>query len=95
MRELSEPYREPLELHEQRAADALQLRGDDGEHRDVDAVELVEAAPRAALAQPRQDLPHGAEVHPLTAVGHDAKKTKCFREVLCCLRLPRAGWPLK
>jgi hypothetical protein len=34
------------------------LRGDDGEDLDGDAVELVEATPRARLRQPAEDVAH-------------------------------------
>ena len=49
---------ELLEVHEQRVPDGGELRRDDRQHRDVDAVELVEAAPRARLTQAREDLAH-------------------------------------
>ena len=43
-------------------ADALEdgavLAGDDGEHLDGDAVELVEAAPRAGLHETAENHPH-------------------------------------
>ena len=47
---------EAFEVHDERVPDGGQLRRDDGQHGDVNAVELVEAAPRAALTQTREDL---------------------------------------
>ena len=34
----------------------LDLSGDDGEHRDVNSVELIKAAPSSTLTQPREYL---------------------------------------
>ena len=37
-------------------------------HRDIDAVELVEAPPRAGLREPFEDLAHALVVHLVAAV---------------------------
>lgn len=46
------------QLHDQRLPDGTELRGDDGEDGNVNTIELVEAAPRSALTQAREDLTH-------------------------------------
>lgn len=42
---------------DQRIANRLDLRRDDRQHRSIDPVELIEAAPRATLGEAREDLP--------------------------------------
>lgn len=42
----------------------------DGEHREVNAVEFVKAAPEAALSEALVDLPHALIVHLVAAVEH-------------------------
>ena len=44
---------EPLEVHDESVSDGGELGGDDRQHGDVNAVELVEASPRSTLTQPR------------------------------------------
>lgn len=53
------PHLEGGQLVDQRVADGLDLGGDDRQHRRVDPVELIEAAPRATLGEAREDLPDG------------------------------------
>jgi len=79
-------------VHRQRVLDGRQLRRDDRQDRDVDAVELIKAAPRAALAQSGEDLAHHLVVHALAAVGDDAEQAECLGEVLGRLRLAGARW---
>lgn len=51
------PNLERGQLVDQRVPDGLDLRRDDREHGGVDPVELIEAAPGAALGKAREDLP--------------------------------------
>lgn len=44
---------------DQGVPDGLDLRRDDGQHGGIDPVKLVEAAPRPALREARENLPHG------------------------------------
>ena len=46
----------------------LDLGADDREHRDVDAVELVKAAPRSTLAQAREQLAHSLHENRITVL---------------------------
>lgn len=39
----------------------LDLRGDHREHRDVNAIELIEAPPGSTLAQTREQLAHSLQ----------------------------------
>jgi hypothetical protein len=64
-----------------------------GEHRQLDAVELVEAAPQAALAQALEDLGAVGELLLVRAVGdHDVQPQRA-PQVLDGLRFARAGRP--
>ena len=38
--------------------DRLDLSGDDGKHRDVDSVDLIESSPRPTLTETRKQLPY-------------------------------------
>lgn len=49
------------ELVHQGVPDRLDLRRDDGQHRSIDPVELVEAAPSPTLSKAGEDLPDGLE----------------------------------
>lgn len=46
---------------DQRVPDRLNLRGDNGEHRGVDPIKLIKAAPGPALGQAGEDLPNSLE----------------------------------
>ena len=48
------------------------LLSDDGEHLELDAVELVEAGPAAARRQTLEELAHGDVVETVRAVEYDA-----------------------
>ena len=54
-------YLESLEVVDEGVPDGLDLGGDDGQHWDVDAVELIKAAPGATLGQTREDLTYSLE----------------------------------
>jgi hypothetical protein len=49
---------ETFEVENQRILDGLELCRDDRQHRNINAVELVKAAPGTTLAQAREDLAH-------------------------------------
>lgn len=51
------PHLERGELVDQCVTDRLDLRRDDRQHRGIDPVKLIEAAPRATLGEAREDLP--------------------------------------
>merc|ERR1711965_779438 len=76
-------------------ADALQdgavLRGHHREHLDGDAVELVEAAPRARLRKPREEVARHLVVHLVGAVGDDDPDREAAPQVLGRLGLAGAG----
>lgn len=44
---------------DQSVSDRLDLRGDHGEHRSIDSIKLIKAAPSPALGQAGENLPHG------------------------------------
>jgi hypothetical protein len=60
----------------------LDLRRHHRQHLGFDAVELVEAAPGAALHQAAEDRAHGLVVQPLAAVEHDALDRHALGQVL-------------
>ena len=84
---------EDLELAVERVHDAQHLLRDDREHLDLDAVELVEAAPRARLAQPRENAADRLEVVAVGAVDDDDVVREVLAEVLDRLGLARARGP--
>ena len=55
----------------QRVYDGQDLLGHDGQHLDIDAVELVEAAPGARLGQAWKVAAHGLVVEAFRAVDHN------------------------
>eukprot|EP00959_Pyramimonas_sp_CCMP1952_P376509 7886336-Pyramimonas_sp.AAC.1 len=59
------------------------------EHLDVDAVELVEARPRARLREPGEELAHELVVQVVPAVEHHALHPERLAQVLRRLRLAR------
>ena len=71
----------------------LVLRGAHGEDSNGDAVELVEAAPRAGLRQTLVNAAHDVVVHLVRAVEDVHRDAKCARQVLDCLGLARARGP--
>lgn len=52
---------EPIELQDESIPDDVDLGGDNGQHRSVDPVKLVEAAPGSTLSQAREDLSNRLE----------------------------------
>ena len=58
------------------------LAGDHREHLDRDAVELVEAAPRARLRKPHEDVCHRLVVHLVGAVHHNDPDGEASTEIL-------------
>jgi hypothetical protein len=70
------------------------LLRDDGEHLEVDAVELVEARPRARGGEALEELGHREEVEAVTAVEDDALLRQGLGEVLDGLGLAGARWAL-
>jgi len=67
--------------------DLLDLARHHRQHLRLNAVELVEAAPRAALHQAAEDGAHGLVVQALPAVEHHAQQRHGLGKVLGCLRL--------
>ena len=49
------------QVHYQGVSNGRQLGGNNGQHGDVDSVELIEASPGSALTQPREDLSNSLE----------------------------------
>eukprot|EP00960_Hanusia_phi_P026267 746159-Hanusia_phi.AAC.1 len=89
MRDLDALEHKPLELVHDGLVDGEQLLGDDREHFDVDAVELIEASPGSRHGESLEELPHHDVVHPLLAVEHDTLLRKRLGKVLGRLCLPR------
>ena len=81
---------EALEPLGERRLDGLDLRRHHREHLDRDAVELVEAAPRARLHEAREDAAHRLEVEALATAEDLALQRHGLGEVLDRLRLARA-----
>ena len=76
-----------------RVLDRQDLLRDDGQHGQADAVELVEAAPEAALAEALEDLGAIFIRHLVAAVRDDDEDAERRAEVLDRLRLARARGP--
>ena len=76
-----------------RALDRQNLVRDHRQHLEVDAVELVEARPRARGGEPLEELAHRQVVEPVGAVEHDALLRERLCQVLGRLRLPGARRP--
>ena len=77
------------ELVLQSLLDGFHLRRNHGEHLQGDAVELVEATPRAGLHQAAEDHTHRLVVQTLAAVEHHAEQGHGLGEILGGLRLAR------
>mmetsp|Transcript_12963 Transcript_12963/g.30944 ORF Transcript_12963/g.30944 Transcript_12963/m.30944 type:complete len:678 (-) Transcript_12963:353-2386(-) len=69
----------------------LDLCGDDREHFNRDAVELVEASPCTRLRQAHEDLRHGEVVHLVGAVEDEHRQPDGARQILGGLGLARSG----
>ena len=80
---------EPVQLCRDRALNAQHLLRHHREHLELDAVELVEARPRARRRQTFEKLPHRLIVQAVRAVEHDALNRDSLGEVLRGLRLTR------
>eukprot|EP00968_Pinguiococcus_pyrenoidosus_P021235 scaffold2724_cov260-Pinguiococcus_pyrenoidosus.AAC.22 len=78
-------------LHQTTLPQHGELLRDDGEHLDVDPVELVQARPAAGLRQAPEELPHHFVVDLIAAVEHNAQDSHGLGEVLGTFRLARAG----
>eukprot|EP00959_Pyramimonas_sp_CCMP1952_P119238 2492790-Pyramimonas_sp.AAC.2 len=76
-----------------RRANRTHLLRHHGEHLQFDAVELIEARPRAATRKPLEELAHGDVVQAVRAVEHHALDGDRLRQVLGGLRLARPRWP--
>eukprot|EP00982_Pelagococcus_subviridis_P002511 19187-Pelagococcus_subviridis.AAC.2 len=76
-------------LRANRVEDRLVLRRAHGQHRHRDAVELVEAAPRASLRQALVRLPHRLVIHLIGAVEDVHLNAERATEILHRLRLAR------
>eukprot|EP00964_Phaeocystis_antarctica_P090034 scaffold57524_cov55-Phaeocystis_antarctica.AAC.2 len=81
---------EALEPLGERRLDGLDLCRHHREHLDRNAVELVEAAPRARLHEAREDVAHRLEVEALTTAEDLALQRHGLGQVLDRLRLARA-----
>ena len=76
-------YLESLEVVDEGVPDGLDLGGDDRQHWDVDAVELIKAAPGATLGQTREDLTYSLEkfwnhMHHIRNQIHHITLTRCL-----------------
>lgn len=67
------------------------LSGDDGQHLDVDTVELIEAAPEASLSETCEDNSHGSIVQVLTATRNDATACETLGKILDGLSFASTG----
>mmetsp|Transcript_19355 Transcript_19355/g.46759 ORF Transcript_19355/g.46759 Transcript_19355/m.46759 type:complete len:417 (+) Transcript_19355:7106-8356(+) len=74
--------------------DRLDLLRDRREHLGLEAVELVEAAPRAALDKSREDAAHRLVVDPFVAVEHQHLARQRLAERLDTLSLPSTSRPI-
>jgi hypothetical protein len=54
------------------------LLGNDGEHLNIDSVELVEASPGTTLNETRDEFAHGAIFYLVTAVDYNAVDAEGF-----------------
>ena len=93
-REVSPFEDEALHARGDRALDREHLLRDDREHLEVDAVELVEARPRARGGDALEKLGHREVVEAVGAVEDDALLGERLGEVLGRLGLARAGGAL-
>mmetsp|Transcript_77794 Transcript_77794/g.204271 ORF Transcript_77794/g.204271 Transcript_77794/m.204271 type:complete len:675 (-) Transcript_77794:3855-5879(-) len=78
-----------------RAEQLQKLLRDHAQHLDVDAIELIEAAPRSARREALEELPHHEIVHLRGAIEDHALLGQSLRQVLGRLRLAsacRARW---
>ena len=94
--DLSAFEHEALQLVDDGLIDGEQLLGDDRQHLNVDAVELVEAGPRAAHGQSLEKLAHHDVVHLRRAVEDDTLLGQRLRQILRRLRPHRMlsfVWP--
>ena len=89
--DLSAFEHEALQLVDDGLIDGEQLLGDHRQHLNVDAVELVEAGPRAAHGQALEKLAHHDVVHTLLAVEDDALLGHRLGQILGRFRLAGAG----
>lgn len=71
-------YHKFLHPEEESRADCLQLSRDDRQHRYVNTIKLIEAAPCATLAQTTEYFAKCQIVHALSAVSHHAQQTHGF-----------------
>ena len=78
-----------------RAEQLLQLLGNDGQHLDVDSVELVEAGPGASRGQSFEEFSDHDVVHLVRAVENDALFGQGLREILRGLGFPGSGRPCR
>lgn len=62
--------------------DRVHLGGHNGQDLEVDAVELVKAAPRAGLHEAREQLPQHLVIDAFRAVEHDALLAQRFAQIL-------------
>ena len=60
----------------------LNLLSNDRKHVHLDAIELVEAGPRARLCQTLEELGHGVEVDAVRAVENHALLSHSFGQIL-------------
>ena len=77
------------------SGDCENLLRDDGEHLEVDAVELVEARPRARRREALKKLSHREVIQTVGAVEDDALHGDRLGEILGGLRLSRARGTLR
>mmetsp|Transcript_1346 Transcript_1346/g.3903 ORF Transcript_1346/g.3903 Transcript_1346/m.3903 type:complete len:212 (+) Transcript_1346:7788-8423(+) len=78
-----------------RPRDGGHLLRDHRQDLEVDAVELVEAAPRARRRESLEKLAHRQIVEAIGAIEHDALHRQRLGQVLRRLRLARASRPLR
>lgn len=84
-------HEEALTMLPQSVQNRSNLYGNDGQHLDGDAIELVEASPGACLRQALVDVAARLVVHLLRAVEHVDQHAKSSTEILCRFRFAGTG----
>ncbi len=80
-----------IQVQHYRIQHQLDLRGNDTQDLDGNAVELVETSPASRLAQPLENVSHGLVVHLVAAVEHHAREPHGTSKVFGGLRLAGSG----
>lgn len=67
---LQQTYSKLFMVQNESIADGLDLRGDNWQHRGIDTIEFIEAAPSSTLGEAGEDLTHS-----LNKTGNKRKKS--------------------